>query len=181
MLHIRLRKHFPSLIGVRVCELHRSHGVHFHALFSERVPVDRIRELMVGSGRVHGRNRCLDFGRLSVDKCDIKTALYLSKYMSKNYVRTHWFGRRRRWGTVGGCREGWRATRCKDMVYETAFHRSMRKVAYGIKIPFGLVVLVSHYAAVWGDYRYWPGDIRRAVKVLVLEKTLESGAAVFRR
>ncbi len=168
-LRKRLVKKFPSLIGVRVCELHRSHGIHFHVLLSEPVPIHCLRQMMYGSGRVIGRNRYLDFGRLSVSRCDVGTAQYLAKYLRKSYVRTHWFGRRRRWGIVGGGRQtGWQACRCKDVIYDTAFHRNMKELGHGRQMSPGLCLLLSHYSNVWGEVESWPEDIRRAMQELIL-------------
>ncbi len=61
--------------GVRVAELHKEHGVHFHALINRRLAVDIVRRVA----------RCYGIGRIFVEVADNNngTARYLSKYLSK--------------------------------------------------------------------------------------------------
>ena len=42
----RLCWHYPELQGVRVTELHRSHGIHFHFFVNIRVPIDHMRKIV---------------------------------------------------------------------------------------------------------------------------------------
>lgn len=60
--------------GVKVSELHREHGIHFHCLIDRRLPVDVVRRM----AHLHG------FGRIHVCVGQREAAKYLSKYLSKH-------------------------------------------------------------------------------------------------
>jgi len=93
--------------GVRVCELHREHGVHYHLLVTERLAVDLVRRV----GRCHG------IGRIHVVRADEGSAAYLAKYLSKKGEgpRGQRGGSMRRWAAFGDVE----STRCKDVVLES--------------------------------------------------------------
>jgi len=156
---LRLYHHFPFLRGVRVCELHRSHGIHFHAVVNDRIPIDRMKRIMRGSGRLNGDNRYLDFGRMSVTKCDAGTIGYLAKYLTKQYRKQHNFAGRRRWGTMGGLQP----IRCRDILYSTPFHRNMEDIFMGRKTDYVTMLLVSHYSTMWGSVTEWPAHLKLQV------------------
>src|ERR1022692_4772946 len=80
LLHNRLMWYFRGIQGLRVAELHKSHGIHFHLIVNRRIPLDRMRKVCHGTGHIIGNNRYLDFGRMSVSKCNADVSKYLSKY-----------------------------------------------------------------------------------------------------
>ena len=59
--------------GVRVVELHRDHGCHYHALINRRLAVDIVRRVA----------RCHAIGRIFVELADADAAAYMGKYLSK--------------------------------------------------------------------------------------------------
>src|SRR5262245_50167229 len=59
--------------GVRVAELHKDHGVHFHALINRRLPVEIVRNVA----------KCYGMGRIHVKVADKGAAKYLTKYLWK--------------------------------------------------------------------------------------------------
>jgi len=59
--------------GVKVGELHKFHGIHFHALIDRRLPVDIIRRVA----------QCYGIGRVHVFIARKDSAKYLAKYLSK--------------------------------------------------------------------------------------------------
>jgi hypothetical protein len=103
--------------GVRVAELHESHGVHFHALINRRLDVNLVRRI----ARWHG------FGRIHVvvaDQNGDRTAKYLAKYLSKarDPIFTKSGRRARRWSSFGPMK----LTRVKDVVFECAHWKYRR-------------------------------------------------------
>lgn len=151
-LHDRLKHHFPMLRGVRVAELHRNHGIHFHAIVNTRIPIARIKRMVKGSGFLVGRNRYLDFGRMSVTKCDSATVYYLCKYLTKQYARENQFWHRRRWGSIGG----FKGTKCADIEYDSMMHRNYRRLFWPAQIPYKMWWFLTHLSETWGDYEEWP-------------------------
>lgn len=106
--------HFGAIHGLRVIELHKTHGIHFHLLVNVRIPVERV-------------IRCawpLEFGRIGIERVEEgqEAIDYLAKYLGKGYEKTRWPSRRRQWGAV----LGFKPTRCKDVEYETPFHENKR-------------------------------------------------------
>jgi hypothetical protein len=93
--------------GVKVAELHRERGVHFHALVNRRLAVDVVRRV----GRCHG------IGRVHVCVANKGACGYLSKYLSKRRDGpVHESGRRmRRWSAFGSVVR----TRVCDLVNES--------------------------------------------------------------
>jgi hypothetical protein len=89
--------------GVRVAELHREHGVHFHLLVTARLPVDLVRTI----GRCHG------IGRVHVCKARPESGVYLAKYLSKRTSgpKTESGRNARRWAAFGDVDR----TRVKDL------------------------------------------------------------------
>jgi len=84
-----------ELRGIKVTELHQTHGIHFHALLNHRVWVGEVRRLCkrYGLGRVH------------VEKCDRNAIDYLAKYLSKQHTKGQkLFCGIRRWHTIGAFR-----------------------------------------------------------------------------
>lgn len=153
-LHKRLKRHFPFLKGIRVCELHRYHGIHFHCFINVRIPIRRVFRIIRGSGHLVGHNRYLDFGRMSVVKCDPETIGYLAKYMRKQYTNKHWFGRRRRWGTIGGYEQ----VRCSDLVYESEATRNRERIFGCAQCSYTALLMVTHFTTMFGHVDLWPAE-----------------------
>jgi hypothetical protein len=147
-LHQALRKHEPLMKGLRVTELHKSHGIHFHLLLDERVGIDLITRL----------SRPWGFGRIEVKIADLGSATYLSKYLSKQYMEdTPSFRGRRRWGVIGKLS----ATRCSDLVYETDYTRN--RAFFGAskrQLHFNLHRAMANYSHLFGEYESWPLAIK---------------------
>jgi len=99
------------LRGLRVIELHRDHGIHWHCLLNKRVWVGEVRRIgaRYGIGRVH------------VERADGKGAVdYLAKYLSKK--EKPYGCRVRKWGAVGG----FAAVRKVDVVVESSYHTNVK-------------------------------------------------------
>jgi len=158
-LHRRLMMRFPLLEGVRVCELHRSHGIHFHCLLNLRIPIRRVQRICRGNGNLTGPNRYLDFGRMSVSKCDATAIPYLTKYMTKEYRRQNCFFGRRRWGTVGG----FKGTLKNNIVVESETTRNKERMFGLARISFPTMIMVSHFTSLWGHVERWPMKDRALV------------------
>lgn len=117
-----------TLKGLKVVELHKDHGIHWHALLNKRVWIGEVRRI----GKRYGIGHCWVEKRI----CDFGAVEYLSKYMSKDFKnRNIMYSRCPRWGTIGG----FKAVRVKDVEVESGFHRRMevaRKATGLKKFPF---------------------------------------------
>jgi len=159
-LHMRLRAAFPYIKGARVSELHKSHGIHFHALLNMRIPIRRVMRICEGSRFMTGRNRYLDFGRMSCDPCDDEgVILYLAEYLTKQYRQDNDFFARRRWGTIGG----FEAVHVRDIEYDTPTHRNKKIIFGNSQINYGAMMILSHYSTLWGEVENWPLQYRALV------------------
>lgn len=157
LLAARMQRNFGWLRGLRVCELHKSHGIHFHALVNGRIPVDRMRRLIYGSGHLTGHNRYLDFGRIHVRPCVPSDAEYLSKYMTKQYTKDHWFGLRRRWGTIGGFRQV-----KKNDIEIISPSTQNRKLLFGeAQVPYATLMATVMFTNWFGELKNWPRQYLR--------------------
>jgi hypothetical protein len=155
----RLQHHFPNMRGLRVCELHRSHGIHFHLLLNIRIPIRRLKEILWGSYMLNRKPRYLDFGRMSVTRCDMETAGYMAKYMTKEYRQSHWFGRRRRWGAMGG----YEANKVNDVEFVTDSLRNRKELFGGKRCTYGEIIMIQHYTNLWGQLGDWPSEYKALV------------------
>jgi len=97
--------------GLRVTELHKEHGVHFHMLVTERLAVDLVRRV----GRCHG------IGRIQVCKADSGSGDYMAKYLSKTRegALTETGRQARRWAKFGEVKH----TRVSDVVCDSPMWR----------------------------------------------------------
>lgn len=161
----RLKWHFPFIEGIRVAELHRSHGIHFHFFLNERVPVRRMFKIFRGSGHLAGRNRYLDFGRISVERADKGSIQYLAKYLRKGY-RREWPFKKRRWGAIGG----FRTVRCNDLVYESEATRNRNRIFGRRPCGYSALLMVTHYTMLYGHLDNWPGSAKAIVNAQPLNK-----------
>lgn len=95
--------------GLRVAELHKEHGLHFHALVNGRIAIDFVRRV----------GKCYGIGRVHVCKADVKSAAYLAKYLSKQKrgPKTKTGRNMRRWGAFGNVKQ--HASRVSDLVNDS--------------------------------------------------------------
>jgi len=150
----KLKLEFPLLRGVRVVEVHPgtkhagniyglSHGLHFHALFNQRVSIHWINRI----ARKHG------FGRVHVQKCNPETANYLGKYLTKGQPELA--KGCRRWGTIG-----WpNGTKVRDIKIESDFHRNMETVQNKIgcgRLSPDIVHSIYVNTRLHGEVETWP-------------------------
>jgi|GEM_PF-2153283 len=103
-----LLRAWPTLQGLRVFELHESHGLHVHLVTNQFIDVNQARELAIRAG----------WGRIHVTRMPSEHAGYLAKYLSKE--RPECLHRWRLWAGFG---EGWEWTKVKDVIRETMFSR----------------------------------------------------------
>lgn len=156
MLHRRIIKIFPDLRGLRVCELHRSHGIHFHVLINRRIPIDRVKRLCWGNGNITGKNRRLDFGRIHVVKANLNAAQYMAKYLTKQYTTENNF-RRRRWGSVGG----FDSYKKNEIEIIDDFSKNKKRLFKKAKLNFKTVMLLKKYSNFYGLVKNWPNEYVR--------------------
>lgn len=114
-----LRDYYGRIEGVRVMEMHKTHGVHFHVLVDRRLSVHVVRRLA---------KRC-GFGRVHVCRIKREDAGYVTKYVGKQTERPHGM---KQWTAVS---RGW-ATRKADIVVESSQARAMR-AAYAQSVLCG--------------------------------------------
>jgi len=146
---------FKGVHGLRVCELHRDHGIHFHLLLNQRFPVGRMLEIFWPFG----------FGRIEVKEADIGAGEYMAKYLTKK-GKLPFCGRRRKWGAFGG----FRPCRLKDVQVDSPATRN-RFLMQGLKFKtagiraraYGVLFACSQF----GDYREWPNSIKQRFFALV--------------
>src|ERR1700744_2827736 len=99
--------HFPDqVIGVKVAELHKEHGLHYHLILNQRICVGQVRRIgaRYGIGRVH------------VKLCDKGAVGYLRKYLMKN-DRREFKAPVRKWSPVGK----WDSTKVRSVEVEDPF------------------------------------------------------------
>lgn len=86
-----IRRKWPKACGLRVFEMHESHGLHVHLLTNQYINVNVCRKLAKKSG----------WGRIHVERTDKGGMHYLAKYLSKERVRAlkGW----RLWAGFGKC------------------------------------------------------------------------------
>lgn len=169
MLHGRIKREFKGIKGLRVCELHRSHGIHFHVFVNVRIPIRRMKQIFRGTGYINGKNRRLDFGRVSVAECNRDTIAYMCKYLTKEYRQAYSFKHRRRWGTVGG----FKPVRVRDVIFECDATRNREAIFGKAKCKFATFIMIQHYTALWGKVKDWPFEHRALVMRLSMENNGE--------
>lgn len=146
--HRNIWKNYP---GIRVIELHKFHGMHFHVLFNKRVPIREM--LRVGEP--------LGFGRISCEKVKDPTGTkrYLRKYLRKDFMKDQWRKGRRRWAGINGFQN----TRCKDIEYDGPYQRNKR-LFYGSRSVSGQWQNARFLmgCSEFGDFADWPDRIKEA-------------------
>lgn len=116
-----------TLRGLKVVELHKEHGVHYHCLLNKRIWVGEVRRLAKRYG----------IGRVDVEEADFGGAMYLASYITP---REKLFAGCSRWGTIGG----FKGCRVKDVEIDSSFHRRMKRAqdVLGPKVPWLLSQLL---------------------------------------
>lgn len=105
-----LKRRWPKLCGLRVFELHKSHGLHVHLVTNRWIDVNEARTLAKRAG----------WGRIHVLRVPAERIAYLGKYLSKD--RPPCFKRWRLWAGFGE----WAWTKVKDVVFDCRFTRIYR-------------------------------------------------------
>ncbi|PTX93832.1 hypothetical protein DB345_19845 [Spartobacteria bacterium LR76] len=98
-----LKREWPDLCGLRVFELHETHGLHVHLVTNRYIRVELARKLAKKAG----------WGRIHVMRINAEGAKYLAKYLSKE--RETCFKRWRLWAGFGK----WDWSRVKDIDLES--------------------------------------------------------------
>jgi len=98
-----LKRNWPDLCGLRVFELHKTHGLHVHLVTNRYIRVEPARELAIKAG----------WGRVHVVRANVDAAKYLAKYLSKD--REPCLKGWRLWAGFGK----WDWSRVKDIFVET--------------------------------------------------------------
>ncbi|MDX2080460.1 MAG: hypothetical protein SFU53_06715 [Terrimicrobiaceae bacterium] len=94
-----MKREWPELCGLRVFEMHKTHGLHVHLLTNRYIRVERARELAIKAG----------WGRVHVCNAKPGAAAYLAKYLSKE--REPCLKRWRLWSAFGA----WSNAKVKDV------------------------------------------------------------------
>lgn len=109
-----MKQTWPQMCGLRVFELHKSHGLHVHLLTDRFIDVNRARELAKRAG----------WGRIHLKRIPATKATYLGKYLSKE--RPPCFKRWRLWAAFG---KEWSPTKVADLEKRSAFGTAYRYFA----------------------------------------------------
>jgi hypothetical protein len=102
-----MRRTWPNLAGLRVFEMHKSHGLHVHLVTNRFIDVNVALTLAKKAG----------WGRIHVQRIPVERAGYLAKYLSKQ--RPECLKRWRLWAGFGT----WEWTKVRDIVFDSAFSR----------------------------------------------------------
>ncbi|NRB76675.1 MAG: hypothetical protein HRU46_20125 [Verrucomicrobiales bacterium] len=104
-----MRRRWPNLCGLRVYELHKSHGLHVHLLTDSYLDVNAARSMAHKAG----------WGRIHVKRIPASKAGYLGKYLSKE--RPPCFQGWRLWAAFG---KDWVPSKVKDIEVRNSFTRA---------------------------------------------------------
>jgi len=107
----RLREKFAGVVGVRVFEMHKSHGLHVHMLTRRHLLVNDVRAVLA-------RQRNRKIGRIHVVRADAKAGEYLGKYLSKSQ-RADCLKSVRLWAVLD--KKSFEHTRVADVSCESTF------------------------------------------------------------
>jgi len=106
-----LSKKLGLLVGVRVFEMHKSHGLHVHVLTRRHLLVNEVRNVIRSQ-------RTRKIGRIHVVRADAKAGEYLGKYLSKS-ARPECLKGVRLWAVLN--RNAFDHTRVADVSCESTF------------------------------------------------------------
>ncbi len=129
-----LVRHFDGQVyGVRVYELHKTHGLHIHAIINQWISVNLMRPVA----------RSFGFGRIHVKRVDREGADYLAKYLTKQ-DRDEWLQHKRLWTCFGRFEH----TKVKDIIVESDFTRAVKFCQQELatsKLPFLFVNALQRF------------------------------------
>jgi len=115
-----IRRKWPKACGLRVFELHESHGLHVHLLTNKHIDVNECRKLAKRSG----------WGRIHVQRINKDRTGYMAKYLSKERPKglRGW----RLWAAFG---DQWEWTKVANIEIDSLYSRIYRGLAnsYGWK------------------------------------------------
>jgi len=115
--------------GVRVFELHDTHGLHIHAVVVGRYSLRLVRTLCL-------RN---NFGRVHVMRIT-RNPFYICKYVTKSYRADNpWLKGARLWAFIGTEAR----TRCKDIEYESAQSTICKILISQGHLPFAAMTVAA--------------------------------------
>lgn len=142
---------FRGIHGLRVIELHKLHGIHFHLLLNKRFPIERMLRIFWPFG----------FGRIGVVKCgSCGAGNYLAKYLAKQHRDKCFLGRRRRWGAFGGFRN----CRCSDVEFGGVFSENKWIFAgarFGSQSQRARAYWALMGASMFGHVGEWPNSVKQ--------------------
>lgn len=134
-----------SFMGLRVVEVHpgrMSHGLHFHALISKRLNIHIVRKI----GKRWG------FGRMSVEKADEDSALYLAKYISKENELAPGI---RRWAAIGGFKQ----VKVSKIECESILSNNIQWIQKRLKLrqfTYAFFIYINQQTQIHGKMQNWP-------------------------
>jgi hypothetical protein len=136
---VQLQKLYGGEIaGVKVVELHKDHGIHWHCLLNQRIWAGQVRRL----GRGYG------IGRVHVKRAKEEDIDYCAKYVSKQFEdpEKKIMSQLRRWGTIG-----FNPVQVRDVEIKSKFHDNMdiAKRIFGGQVPFLFTQFLMGPARVW--------------------------------
>ena len=105
-----IRRTWPDLAGLRVFEMHKSHGLHVHLVTNRFIDVNIALVLAKKAG----------WGRIHVQRIPVERAGYLAKYLSKQ--RPECLKGWRLWAGFGA----WEWTKVRDVIFDSTFCRIYR-------------------------------------------------------
>lgn len=103
-----MRRRWPKMCGLRVFEMHKTHGLHVHLLTDRYLDVNKARSMAKKAG----------WGRIHVERIPGSKAGYLGKYLSKE--RPPCLQRWRLWAAFG---TDWTWTKLGNLEKNSAFTR----------------------------------------------------------
>lgn len=109
-----MKRRWPDLCGLRVFELHESHGLHVHLITNRFVDVNECRPMAKKAG----------WGRVHVQRVSAERAQYLSKYLSKE--REPCLKRWRLWAGFGD----WERVMVKDIELSRTLNSTAQEPEY---------------------------------------------------
>jgi len=136
--------------GVRVLELHREHGIHFHFIINRRISVDVVRRVAARWG----------FGWVDVRVCWDIPAAYLSKYLSKDYRRMYPCGMRR-WACIGG----FRGSKVRDLKLESRGDWNRQELFGDRRVHIAGIQMVYMLTDFLGPVSRWSDKWREVCRV----------------
>jgi len=147
--------HHGYMPGLRVVELHKTHGMHFHALIALRISVHIVRRVASKYG----------FGRIHVCKATEGAIHYLVPYLQKERELRKG---QRSWAAIGG----FRPVRVRDIEVDSVFHRNCRALTNGKRMHYLYARSVYQQSMLWGDLKDWKKAKQEPIRTYYLNPNL---------